>query len=459
MDLTIRPDFSQVEADSPQLTANARFAINLPEKRPFFREGLDLVQTPIPVLYTRTVAEPAVGLRLTHRSDDLNATVFVARDIGRSGIIEPGLLSSSIGYPTDADEVGFVHAKLALGAGGDGGLLGAIKRNEDGSYNAVSGLDGSWSNGNDRISGQLLGSWTKDPDRPDLLNAWRGQSLSGVAASADWYHAGATVWTVHYERYGDGFRSWLGYVPRVDYQEGTVDARRPIHSGVLGLNDLEPYVDFALLKPLGGAGHEGGPAFGVSGSGRHNLNFDVSLHPGTAVLNEQGAMRRTTYTTWTFFMNPHPRIPLLQLDGTVGEAVDFATGEVTSGKTLAVTLQTRPIDRLDLTMKLSGDQLGDSPTGGRRLREVALELSGTWFFGPAFYLLADYQLYRTDRTYPYIDKDTSRFASLQFSWTPRRDIQAFWGVRTGAEHPLDPGSRTRSSEVYIKVSRTFGLHV
>mgnify|MGYP000718611897 CR=1 FL=1 len=42
VDLTVEPDFSQVEADSPQLTANTRFALSLAEKRPFFLEGTDL---------------------------------------------------------------------------------------------------------------------------------------------------------------------------------------------------------------------------------------------------------------------------------------------------------------------------------------------------------------------------------------------------------------------------------
>ncbi len=457
VDLTIKPDFSQVEADSPQLTANARFAINLPEKRPFFREGLDLVQTPIAALYTRTVAEPDVGLRFTNRSDNLNATVFAARDVGRPGIIEPGLLSSSIGYPTAASDVVFVHAKLAFGGSTDGGVLGAIKRNEDGSYNAVSGFDGVWGDVNNHVTGQILASQTQDPNRPDLLASWRGQTVSGLATLLDWYHTGPNVWTLHYERYDDGFQSWLGYVPRVDYQQVNFDLRHQIQSGIFGLNDLEPYVDGLLLTPLNHHGYEGGPAFGFTGSGRHNLNFDVSLHPEAAVLNEQGDVRETTYAAWTFFVNPHPRVPLLQVNGTVGQAVDFATGEVTSGQMVAITLDTRPIDRLDLTFKLSGDQLGDNPKGGERLRETALELSGVWFFGPAFYLLADYQLYKTDRRYPVVDRDTSSLASLQFSWTPRRDLQAFWGIRSGADQPIDPANRGRSTEIYVKLARTFGV--
>src|SRR5262249_40665351 len=47
VDLTVKPDFSQVESDVAQISANERFALFYPEKRPFFLEGVDLFQTPI----------------------------------------------------------------------------------------------------------------------------------------------------------------------------------------------------------------------------------------------------------------------------------------------------------------------------------------------------------------------------------------------------------------------------
>ncbi|MDB4889346.1 MAG: hypothetical protein JWL61_1201, partial [Gemmatimonadetes bacterium] len=38
---TVKPDFSQVEADATQIAADARFALFYPERRPFFVEALD----------------------------------------------------------------------------------------------------------------------------------------------------------------------------------------------------------------------------------------------------------------------------------------------------------------------------------------------------------------------------------------------------------------------------------
>jgi len=58
------PDFGQVEAD--QVLFNlTRLELRLPEKRPFFYEGIDLFTTLVPVLYTRRIglAPPAPSLR------------------------------------------------------------------------------------------------------------------------------------------------------------------------------------------------------------------------------------------------------------------------------------------------------------------------------------------------------------------------------------------------------------
>ena len=50
---------------SSQIAVNERFALFYPEKRPFFLEHVDLLQTPIQAVYTRTITSPLWGARLT----------------------------------------------------------------------------------------------------------------------------------------------------------------------------------------------------------------------------------------------------------------------------------------------------------------------------------------------------------------------------------------------------------
>ena len=77
---TINPDFSQVEADVAQLDVNQRFALFYPEKRPFFLEGIDYFVTPIQSVFTRTVADPYYGAKLTGKQGANAVGVFVTRD-------------------------------------------------------------------------------------------------------------------------------------------------------------------------------------------------------------------------------------------------------------------------------------------------------------------------------------------------------------------------------------------
>lgn len=65
LDTTINPDFAQVESDEPQTTVNQRFEVYFPEKRPFFLENAGYFQTPIQLVFTRRIADPEYGARLT----------------------------------------------------------------------------------------------------------------------------------------------------------------------------------------------------------------------------------------------------------------------------------------------------------------------------------------------------------------------------------------------------------
>src|SRR5687768_6367478 len=65
VDATVNPDFSQVESDAGQVTVNERFALFFPEKRPFFLEGIELFNTPGQLVYTRRIANPIAGAKVT----------------------------------------------------------------------------------------------------------------------------------------------------------------------------------------------------------------------------------------------------------------------------------------------------------------------------------------------------------------------------------------------------------
>ncbi len=86
LDVTNNPDFSQVESDEPQNTVNQRYEVYFPEKRPFFLENSNYFETPINLVFTRRIADPKTGVRLTGKEGPWSIGLLAADDLseGRS---------------------------------------------------------------------------------------------------------------------------------------------------------------------------------------------------------------------------------------------------------------------------------------------------------------------------------------------------------------------------------------
>lgn len=83
---TVKPDFSQVEADATQIAADERFALFYPEKRPFFVEGLDQFNVPNSLVYTRAIVRPDGAAKLTGKLGRADVAVLSAFDEGQSSV-------------------------------------------------------------------------------------------------------------------------------------------------------------------------------------------------------------------------------------------------------------------------------------------------------------------------------------------------------------------------------------
>ena len=96
LDLTAKPDFSQVESDDPQTTVNQRFEVFFPEKRPFFTENTSYFDVPMNgsngnnrLLFTRRIADPDFGARLTGRIGKYSIGSLFANDKSPGEIVPP----------------------------------------------------------------------------------------------------------------------------------------------------------------------------------------------------------------------------------------------------------------------------------------------------------------------------------------------------------------------------------
>jgi hypothetical protein len=475
VDATINPDFSQVESDVAQISVNQRFALFYPEKRPFFLEGVDLFDTPIQAVYTRTITSPAWGLRGTGKIDASTYSVLVAEDRGGGLVIVPGP-QFSLFAPQD------YHSFVAIGrlrhnlGQSFGGLLLTDREISGGGYNRLLGPDFQWSLGSDdRITGQYLYSETLTPDRTDLFPDWTGQHLSGHGLNVEWRHTTSTLTArAAYLDFSDGFRADDGYVPQVGYREGILEVGRPIFPASGLFNFLQPRVGETYSED-----RQGDLLFrriypGLDFQGRRNLAGFVGANIDTARVGE--ALLQATYAVLQIQVDPGFRaLTRVRLEGNVGQQIDYANAREGRGLDLTLTLMSRPSDHLELLFILERswlDELAPDGTDGRLFTATVARLKATYVFNSRLFLRAIGQWVETERNpamyvFPVPAKEGEWDASVLLAYKLNWQTVAYAGygdnralVPEGEIFPAAPTSYRLTPinrQFFLKLSYAFQL--
>jgi hypothetical protein len=142
-DITINPDFSQVESDAFQVEVNQRYPLFFSEKRPFFMEGADIFSFftypygffTIPV-HTRQILDPAWGAKLTGNLGKMTFGILTAGDKWPGQAWDQGI------NPNEGKDAffGVARGKYSLGKNNYFGFLYS-GREFSGEYNRVFGAD------------------------------------------------------------------------------------------------------------------------------------------------------------------------------------------------------------------------------------------------------------------------------------------------------------------------------
>jgi hypothetical protein len=212
LDATINPDFSQVESDQPQITVNQRFEVFFPEKRPFFLENSNYFTSPINLVFTRRIAHPEFGLRLTGKSGPWAVGVLASDDRAPGEVLPPT-------DPHAGDRATFTIARVSRDILNQS-TIGATYTDREfgGGYNRVGGIDANLKlNSNWRLQGQAVTSSTFDA-LADTRSAGPGYKLA-LERSGRQFNLQSL-----YVDYSPGFETETGFVNRVDLREQTVNA-------------------------------------------------------------------------------------------------------------------------------------------------------------------------------------------------------------------------------------------
>ncbi len=268
LDGTINPDFSQVESDAGLVTINERFALQFPERRPFFLEGIDLFASPNNLVYTRSIANPLAGAKVTGKFGSWSVAHLTALDeFGQAR--DGGVTSDTRGIAN------MTRVRRDIGSNSVAGLT-FTNRDEDGDFNRVLSAD-------TRVVFSKL----------YYFQAQVGASITRDGRDDDWRTD--PIWEMEVDRtgralgfnykltgIGDDFETWSGFVNRT----GIVTAR--------GFNRYRTYgsrgalIEEATIFGGGSRIYKYGEVGGRALEGTNELNLSTKLRGGWSVSGQLG---------------------------------------------------------------------------------------------------------------------------------------------------------------------------
>ena len=221
---TLNPDFSHVEADAGALDVNIRFALSFPERRPFFLEGSDYFETQMPLLFTRTIADPEAGVKLTGKFGDGSYGVLLARD-GITNLLVPFDESSVRTSSNDPSTTAVLRYRHGFSSDASAGVF-ASSRTGDGYSNTVLSGDSFYRfSEQDTVRVQLAGSQSKYP----APIASSGSALEGHSFLASYNHSDRSwFWNAAYGETAPEFRADAGLFNQVGIREASAGVTRRV---------------------------------------------------------------------------------------------------------------------------------------------------------------------------------------------------------------------------------------
>ena len=467
LDLTLNPDFSQIETDAPLISANERFALFFPEKRPFFLEGADLFSTPLTAVYTRSFASPRWGARATGEFKGNTYTFLAGEDRGGGSVIIPGPQGSSL---VDQDQESTVTVGRLRHNFGDSfvSFIYTGRDVEDNSYNRVLGPDFRWQvTDNDVISGQLLFSKSRTPNLPDLAEEWDGRDLSGHAAELWWYRKTKNRdYFALYKDLSNDFRADNGFIPQVGVRRGFSELGRSFYPKDKPISRLRLFTKVSYGEDRDGLvlNRFVMPGFGFDGILNSFVRVEFLLseqRSGTELIRRNQIRPRLE-------LRPGGVLSQIQLRATFGDEVDFANDRKADGRSLGLRLDLQPTDHLKLSLDASQRELDvttDEGLSGELFKAEVAQLRATYTFSSKSWLRLIGQWVRTERQPELYDnpEDVTPLSenlggSLVFAYKLNWQSVLFVGYGEHRElDPLDRLDRLRpaSEQVFVKLSYAF----
>jgi hypothetical protein len=411
LDVTVRPDFAQVEADEQQVNLT-QFAQFFPEKREFFLENSGLFYVGDAARLNRVFAPATpdddnllffsrrIGLRSDRQPLPIDGGVRLTGVAGGFGIgvVAMQVRSDSV---TDANNYAVLRLRKNVGGGSDLGFLYMQRQSTENAdnYNRVAGIDA-----NIRFRGRL--------DWNSYLVATRTPNVSGdqyaARTSLNWegnfFHGKGGVMTL-----GDNYNNDLGFYRRTGIKKWFTDIGirpRPESMRRLGIREMHPHIVWDMYTD------------------QENHMVQKRLHTGYSFFMENGALVEFSY---------NPAFNLLDRPLRLNPKIDELPAGPYGWNEYGLLAQTDLSRMWSLTSRLT---LGELYNGRQK------SINATVTMRPSYRFRLAAGLQRTDG-----DLDLPDGSFVNAFWTLRANYSFSTNMFVDALSQYDPGTKQLNANV------------
>jgi hypothetical protein len=430
----INPDFSQIEADVPQIDVNQRFPLFFPERRPFFLEGNELFRSTgsLTFVNTRQIVDPDWGLKLTGKVGKNSIGLLSASDRA------PGLRYSS-NQPPFGKNAQFTIARYQRDLLKDSKIgLFVTDHRFAGTRNTVLSTDGQLRFSSVNTLGfQLSQSNTKDRD----AHSSRG------SATYSWYEHRGRHWRLNVAdwRVSKDYQSRTGFIRRNGFSANTGNFGYEFQAKERAWwVNVRPFLAIRRLKTDAKLLDESyiDPGLDITLARGIELYIYKSWHKDSFNNREFPYKFNHVY----YLVNTFKRVAF---EGFMqwGEGVNFDPNRPGIGNAWDSQLKIvfKPNDRLNTELLHIKSKLNDKQSGIRLFNQDLIRSRTT------------YQFTRNNAIRAILDYDTSKRqagVSLLYAYTPKPNTALYVGYNDLIFNGIDPLNNLRSPGLF-NLRRTF----
>ena len=433
---TVNPDFSQVEADVPQVDVNQRFPLFYAEKRPFFLEGGQFFRSPgaLTFVNTRQIVAPDWGLKVTGKAGANTFAALVTADAAPGSGRVPG-------DPDNGRQARFAIGRYQRDLGANSTVGAFITSRDFGrTSNRVLAVDGQV-----RLNLQTVGYQVGISRSVNT----EGRTTDGHASYV-WYDFVGRHWRlfVNDTRLSAGYQTNSGFLRRNGYRSNQVTAGYEFQApeGAWWV-DARPFIVARHATNVAGRLDEAYFDPGLSVTFARN----VSLYTYVSTRRDFFADRSLAATSYTATVKvAASRAWNIDTTMKIGQGANFDPSRPVVGRLfdISFTGTVTPTDRLSQAFIYLRSRLTDRDRGGELFDQQILRSRTSLQFtrDHAFRTIAEFN-------------DLSRRLSLSllYSYTPRPNTAIYVGyddlysdATSHADAPHD-----RSTRSFDRLRRTF----